>query len=138
MKLNIGLILAIVVLAVVVVFQAVQISSLKNDVQLWGKMADIGFETLHQERLNRDPIQREIAEYIESHNGSPPPASWYRKGDLDRVRSPARVVAMVDRDTAVPDPLHSRSNEYCRLVDGLLRAKAISNRCLCSMVGNRC
>ncbi len=46
MKLNIGLILAIVVLAVVVVFQAVQISSLKNDVQLWGKMADIGFETL--------------------------------------------------------------------------------------------
>lgn len=50
MKLNIGLILAIVVLAVVVVFQAVQISSLKNDVQLWGKMADIGFETLHQFR----------------------------------------------------------------------------------------
>lgn len=81
MKLNVGLILAIVVLAAVVALQAVQISSLKNDVQFWGKMADIGFETLHQERLRRDPIYKEAVHYMDSHNGSPPPASWYKNGD---------------------------------------------------------
>lgn len=41
------------------------------------------YERLHDAEGNRTtpPTQKEVAEYIESHNGSAPPASWYSNGD---------------------------------------------------------
>lgn len=80
MKLNTWLTLVIITLTVVIIFQAVQISRLKSDVHFFGKMADIGFESF--ESLNQKQIRQEqVAEYIKTHNGSAPPASWYPNGD---------------------------------------------------------
>lgn len=82
MKTNIGLILVIVALVSVVAFQSIQNSKLKNDVQFWSTMADIMEGTLYQERLKQDRVvQERAAEYIKTHNGSAPPASWYPNGD---------------------------------------------------------
>jgi hypothetical protein len=41
------------------------------------------YERLNQAEAKRisPPTQKEVAEYIETHKGSAPPASWYPNGD---------------------------------------------------------
>lgn len=65
-------------LAFVLMFAA---SFLVNCGYVW-HMAGL-YERLHAAEGKRatPPTQKEVAEYIESHNGSAPPANWYPNGD---------------------------------------------------------
>jgi len=57
--------------------------------------------------------------------------------NMDGVRCPLRVVAVVDSVTVVCDAFHSGSNADHQLVDGPCRPEAIPNGHLCAVVNDR-